>query len=429
MSHTRRPRWARTAAVFAAAALTLSACSSGSGDKDDSASNGGKTVVSISSWYQDQEFKPALDKANEILTKENIELDYTYVSLDQYNTWLSVQLASGSGPDLFMDGASFPARVRAGNLVDVTDRPAVANYNEAGLALATDQEGKVFGVPTYGWFSGYFYNMDLFEEHGVEAPQTFDELLEVSKTFQDAGIKPIAFGLSGSDKGLHSLMGYMENAYYHNGDGSPEVDTDFAYGETELSGKWNGSVDKWQELIEQGVLTPEMLGVAEPQAQDEFLNGTAAMVISGPWDYTKFKDAGLNVGMFSHVGNSAEDQWLIGGPAANIGVNKDSGKMDAAMEAFDVLASQDVQEAFLEGNPGAFSYSGITAPLPEEYKLIEPTLEKGNVGMAWDRWGVNMPAQAMVDEVTKQLEGLIGGQLSTEEFVTTLDKFADSVRY
>lgn len=425
MYQSHRGRRAKVAAVLAATALTAAACS-GSGDEGG---EGGSATVTISSWYQDEEFAPALDKANELLAADDIELEYSYVSLDQYNTWLSTQLASGSGPDLFMDGASFPARVRAGNAVDVSDRPAVADYNEAGLALATDQDGAVFGVPTYGWFSGFFYNVDLFEANDVEVPQTFDELIEVSQTFQDAGVKPIAFGLSGSDKGLHSFMGYMENAFYHNGSGSPELDTEFAFGDATLAGNWNDSVDEWSRLVDEGIITPEMLGVAEPQAQDEFLNGSAAMIISGPWDYTKFKDAGLNIGMFSHVGNSADDQWLIGGPAANIGVNKDSDDMDAALKAFDVLASSDVQEAFLEGNPGAFSYSGVSAPLPEEYALIEPILSEGNVGTAWDRWGANMPAQSLVDEVTKNLEALIGGQIDTDEFVSTLDSFADTIRY
>lgn len=428
MSPSRLARITRVGAAVFAAALALTACSS-TGDKAGASGEGGKTVVSISSWYQDQEFKPALDKANELLAADNIELDYSYVSLDQYNTWLSVQLASGSGPDLFMDGASFPARVKAGNLVDVSERPSIENFNDAGLALAKDKDGKVFGVPSYGWFSGYFYNVDVFEKNNVEVPTTFDELLAAAKKFQAAGVKPIAFGLSDSDKGLHSLMGFMENSYYHNGQGSTEIDTEFAYGDTKLSGKWDGSVDKWQELVKQGVITPEMLGVAEQQAQDEFLNGSAAMIISGPWDYTKFTDAGVNIGMFPHLGASADDQWLIGGPAANIGVNKDSGNMDAALRAFDVLASTDVQAAFLEGNPGAFSYSGVTAEMPAEYALVKPTLDKGNVGMAWDRWGINMPAQAMVDEVTKQLQGLVGGQLSTKEFVESLDNFSDSIRY
>ncbi|WP_336644861.1 ABC transporter substrate-binding protein [Microbacterium sp. USHLN186] len=426
MSLTRHRRWVTTAAVAATAALALSACSTGaSGDADSD----GKTVVSISSWYQDKEFKPALDAANKVLAKDGIELEYSYIALDQYNNWLSVQLASGSGPDLFMDGASFPARVKAGNAVDVTDRESIADFNDAGLALAKDQDGKVFGIPTYGWFSGYFYNADLFAENDVEPPQTFDELLEVSKTFQDAGIKPLAFGLSGSDKGLHSLMGYLENAYYHNGEGSPEVDTEFAFDKATLSGNWNDSVDEWSKLIDQGVITPDMLGIAEPQAQDEFLAGKAAMIISGPWDYTKFTEAGLNIGMFAHPGNSADDQYMIGGPAANIGVNKGTSKMDAAMKAFDAFASEEVQQAFLDGNPGAFSYSGATAPMPEEYALVEDTLAKGNVGNAWDRWGANMPAQSMVDEVTKQLEGLIGGQLTTDQFVKALDSFADTIRY
>lgn len=40
----------------------------------------------------------------------------------------------------------------------------------------------------------FFYNIDQFEEAGVEVPTTFDELIEACKKLQDAGFTPIAYG-------------------------------------------------------------------------------------------------------------------------------------------------------------------------------------------------------------------------------------------
>ncbi|GAA4775305.1 ABC transporter substrate-binding protein [Microbacterium gilvum] len=415
---------AAAAAALALAALPLAACSS------DAGTEGGTTTITISSWYEENVIGTTIETANEILAADDIELEYTQIPLDQYNTWLSTQLASGEGPDLIMDGASFPARVAAGNLVDISDDEIVSNFTPEGLALATAADGAVYGVPSYGWFSGIFYNKALFEEAGVEVPTTFDEFLDVSDQLIDAGITPLAAGLADSDKAIHSLMGYLENAYYHNGDGSPEIDTEFAYGETTLDGNWNDALDTWSELIHHGVLTAEMIGTPMTQAQAEFTGGDAAMYISGPWDYQVFVDAGLDFGMFAHVGDDAENQWLLGGPAASMGVNVDSEHPEEALIALHALASQEAMQATIDANPGAFSYyNGVEGSFPAEYDLVAPLLAEGHVAVGWDRWGVNMPAQTMLDTLTKGLQSVIGGQQSTDDLIAQLDAQADSIRY
>lgn len=418
-------RMAAAAVALTTAAVSLAACSSA-----DGASQGRATTITVSGWYEDNVIGTTIDAANEILTADDITLEYTQVPLDQYNTWLSTQLASGEGPDIIMDGASFPARVAAGNLVDITDEAMVDNFTAEGLALASDADGNVYGVPSYGWFSGIFYNKDLFEQAGVQVPTTFDEFLEVSDELTAGGIQPMAAGLADSDKAMHSLMGYLENAYYHNGDGSPEIDTEFAYGETTLDGNWNDAVDAWSAVIDHGVLTPEMLGIPLTQALAEFTNGEAAMYISGAWDYQAIKDAGLNFGMFSHVGNDPDNQWLLGGPAASIGINADSKHPEQALLALNALASNEAMQATVDANPGAFSYAaGVEGEFPAEYELVAPLLAEGHVAVGWDRWGVNMPAQTMIDTLVKSLQSVVGGQESTDDLITQLDSQADSIRY
>ncbi|WP_413353814.1 ABC transporter substrate-binding protein [Microbacterium sp. 1P06AB] len=416
------------ASTLTIAALALSACSTSPAGTEGSGSSSG--TVTLAGWYEEGQIGTTLEAANKILEADGVTLEYTQVPLDQYNTWLSTQLASGEGPDIIMDGASFPARVAAGNLVDISDEEMVSNFTDEGLALASDADGKVYGVPSYGWFSGIFYNKDLFEKAGVSVPTTFDEFLDVSDELTAAGIQPLAAGLADSDKAIHSLMGYLENAHYHNGGGSPEVDTEFAYGKTTLEGKWNEALDSWSQLIDHKVLTPEMLGVPLTQAVAEFTNGDAAMFISGPWDYQTFADAGMNFGMFSHVGADASNQWLLGGPAASMGVNADSKHPEQAMAALNALASKEAMQATVDANPGAFSYySGVEGSFPAEYDLVTPLLSEGHVAVAWDRWGVNMPAQTMLDTLTKGLQSVISGQETTDDLIAQLDSQADSIRY
>lgn len=420
---------ARAVIASAACIVTITGLTACSTTNSESAS--GSTTITISSWYEDEIIQPALDAANEELAAEGIELEHTFIQLDQYNNWLSTQLASGQGPDIIVDGANFPARISAENLQPVEDEELLASYKSAGLALATGRDGEVYGVPSYGWFSGYFFNKDIFEQYDVKVPTTFDELRDVSKTFADNGVIPIAMGLAeGNDRAWHSLNGFLENAFYNNGAGSPEVDTEFAYGETTLKGHWDEPVERWSTLISDGILNPQMLGIAESQALSDFTSGKAAMLISGPWDYSKFSDAGMNFGMFPHVGDDASDPWLIGGPAANFGINAQSEHTEEAALALAALGSQAAQQAFVDASPGSFSYhQGVSANLPAEYELVAPSLENGNVGVPADRWGVNMPSQSMIDTGIKELQKLIGGDTTAQEFVDAMDEQANAIRY
>lgn len=412
------------AALIAPSLLLAAACSSDGGDAETG------TVIRLSAWYEESLMAEPLAAVNSQLEGQDITVEYIYIPHDQYDTWLSTQLASGEGPDIVADGANFPARVRAGNLIPVTDNPVLENYNEAGLTLSTDEAGEVYGIPAYGWFSGIFYNVDLFEQLGLDVPTTFDEFLEVSAAFTAEGITPLTLGLSDGDTAWHSLTGYLENSFYNNGSGDPQIDFDVAYGQQTITGTWDEPVADWYRIIEEGVINERMLGLSSDQAIIEFGAGEAAMTISGPWNYDKIKDTGVNFAMFSHVGNDPDNLWLVGGPAANFGVNADSTNQDAALQVFEALASEEAQLAFLEANAGAFSYyDGVEIEIPSEYDLVADILSQGNVGTVMDRWGVNMPAQSMVDTAIKQLQVLISGDITPQEFVEAMNQHADSVRY
>lgn len=70
------------------------------------------------------------------------KIDYTYVTNSDYNNVLSTQLAAGEGPDIIADGANFPARIKAGNVKDITDTGITDGFSDEGLALCTI-DGKI----------------------------------------------------------------------------------------------------------------------------------------------------------------------------------------------------------------------------------------------------------------------------------------------
>lgn len=402
---------------------------SGSGEVSDEGESKSGKKVTMMCWYSEDVMEGVLNEVNEQLNGE-YEVEYTYITNSDYNNVLSTQLAAGEGPDVIADGANFPARIKAGNLKDITDTGLVDGFSEEGLALCK-MDGKNYGIPCYGWFAGVFYNKELFEQCGItETPKTFDEFLDVCKTLKDAGIQPLSLGLADGDNGLHALCGYLESNFYEVSEEGKEFDTAFANGEKTMSGNLDESLENWMQLVDNGYITPEMVGISFEQAKDIFATGKAAMFYSGPWEYQTFTDAGLSFGVMPFLGPDEDDAYLIGGPAASWGINANTKNEDGAQKVMEALASVEVQQAFVDANTGGSSYKeGVSTGLPEEYADVEDVLNAGKIACCWDRWGVNMPSMSMIDEMNAQIQGLVSGELTPADFLKALDSKADSIRY
>src|SRR5690606_33275331 len=90
-----------------------------------------------------------------------------------------------------------------GLLTDITDVAIERGWDQIlspGLQTTSRYEngimgsGPWYGVTNYGEFVMVYYNVDMFEEYGVEVPTTLEEFENVMQTFVDAGITPLSLG-------------------------------------------------------------------------------------------------------------------------------------------------------------------------------------------------------------------------------------------
>lgn len=413
-------------------AVMAAGCGGNGEDKTESkGKDSGNKTVTIMGWYDEDDMEGVIQAVNGQLGGE-YTLEYTYVSLSDYNNVLGTQLASGEGPDIVLDGAEFPARITAGNVEEISDEEYVKEFSEAGFSLAS-KDGKIYGIPTYGWFSGIWYNKDILKECQVELPKTFDEFVSACEKIQAAGKQPMGFGLADGDTAQASLQGYLENSYYHNNSDNAdgiEFDGKFASGEETLDGNINESVKKWYTLIEKKIITPEMLGISNQDALNSFKAGDVAFFNGGPWQYNEIKETGIQFGLMPQLIESGENVFTGGGPAASLGINVNAANKEGAQKAMEAFASVEVQKAFVEANPGSPSYrNGVESEMPEEYADIAECVNSGNIACNWDRWSVNMPAQTMIDESIAQIQGLVSGDLTPDEYVKAMDAKANAIRY
>jgi raffinose/stachyose/melibiose transport system substrate-binding protein len=211
-----RNRLARTALLIGVAGLIAASCggdddssSSGTSEPADEAS-GSDEPVTIE-WWHIQNNDPGLSLWEDIAAEfedehPNVTIDITVYENEAFKTAIEPRLQAGDPPDLFQSwgGGELAQQVDAGLVQDVTDdvEPWIGDLNQGAVGLYQVDDAQ-YGVPFDLGMVGFWYNTDLFEQAGIDAPpETWDELLEDVQTLKDAGITPIAVGMGDKWPGM-----------------------------------------------------------------------------------------------------------------------------------------------------------------------------------------------------------------------------------
>ena len=116
---------------------------------------------------------------------------------------LITMLQSDDPPDIFFQwgGALVQRDAEQGFAADLTDAVAEGGFGDSFVdaawspAAGTTVDGRIHMIPnSLDVTTALWYNVDLFEEHGLEEPETWDEFVDVVTTLADAGVTPILIG-------------------------------------------------------------------------------------------------------------------------------------------------------------------------------------------------------------------------------------------
>ncbi|MBS5933189.1 MAG: extracellular solute-binding protein [Clostridiales bacterium] len=367
-------------------AAMVSGCGKKSNSVSTNTSGSEKTTIRMTYWNSEDTVQALLDYlAAEV---PDVEIEYQFIDNANYDTIVDTQLSAGEGPDIICESpASSLKHAKLGYLAKVDE--LAAKYSDAGTSVYS-YDGSSYALPGISWFEGIYYNKALFEENNITLPTTFDEYIAVCKQFKELGITPLAAGLKSWEPMLKNSMAFV-TAEYLSTDAGSGFGEKYREGDITLEGTWNTYLEKWEEMITEGIYTSDMTGIDHDQALEQFATGEAAMFCSGPWDLETIqsKNPELQIDMMPFYGTQASDGWLIGGPGCGFAVNENSKNKDAAMKVLEALSTVDGQKALWENNQGGSSYlDGATFDLPEEYTGVSKTLAAGNVYCPWNEWGI-----------------------------------------
>jgi len=277
----------------------------------------------------------------------DITVTFTPYQNTEYNTILSTALQGGGGPDIVHLRAygGLEPLAEAGLIVRLDDKIAALEEFDSGILLgATNRaDGGIYGVPFAIQVIPVLYNVDLFEELGLEEPQTWDELIAVAEDLQEAGYYAFANG-SSEPWTLETLFGGVAPAFY----GGTDFFDELVAGETDFSDP------RFIEALERILalrpyLAPNHQGVNYSDMQTSFAFGMAGMLVGGSYELGTMANLNpeLRVGSFpfpNDEGPGPVSVYVDG----SYGISANSPHQDEALRFIEFLATREFGQMFTD---------------------------------------------------------------------------------
>jgi raffinose/stachyose/melibiose transport system substrate-binding protein len=202
---------------------------------------------------------------------------------ESYKTKIKAAVAANELPDIFFTwgGGFSQSFVDSGRVLAVDD--TYANYQDLLPKTMTGNltyGGKLYGASYILNVSMLFYNKKMFEENGLTAPATYDELVAVCQKFIDNGITP--FGISAKDIWV---LAQTHDALTLKSVG-PATLTSALTKDGNTSYNSEGFLDaskKWVDLIKMGAYSENAIALSNDEACATFYAGEVPMFIMGSW--------------------------------------------------------------------------------------------------------------------------------------------------
>ena len=185
---------------------------------------------------------------------------------------------------------------RAGQLMDLTDfyntgvnadGTPLTEVLPADTLASSYVDDLLVTLPTGTTYLGWWYNVGMFEELGIKAPTTWDELYAAAEVLNENGIIPLmyqnpSYGYWGLSNQMMAVWGGMDafNSCYITLD----------------EGAWTSegalaAITAQEELVKAGILSELSCGADFAAAQVDFVNGRVAMITNGTWFENEMADS------------------------------------------------------------------------------------------------------------------------------------------
>ncbi len=338
---------------------------------------------------------------------------------------LQARLSAGLPPDTWqtLGGAELKSYVDGGYLQPLDDLWAELNYADVipkPLADAVTIDGHPYVVPLNMHIQNIlYYNKALFEELGLEAPTSFDELIQVAQAIKEANpdMSPLALGTKEKWEAAFVLDSIILEV------GGPEYYVSLYKGEVDVTTDpiFREALEKLEQLIP--YIYPFHSNLTWDESCGLLVSGDSAMVIMGTWAIGYFQSRGWTPGQeFSAVTFPQKPERILLFHPDTYGLATNAPHPETTRKWLKVVASPELQI------PTDVTQGGLFARLD-----IDPTEFPDPIRQELQTYVRNNPGKLILDQhgsiapfsFTQAYWDVIAGFVSEPNVDATISQVAD----
>ena len=389
-------------AVAIVSTLTLAGCAAGTEEGSSSGGDGGTLTV----WVDAERVDALQGAADAYEDKTGVVVDLVGKSVDDMKDDFIQQVPTGKGPDVVMGAHDWLGELSTNGVVAPLELgDSAEDYLPVALQAAT-YEGTVYMLPYAVENIAVLRNADLVPEPAT----SFDDMIA-------KGTFVVEQGAEGNPYHLYPF----QTAF-----GAPVFGTDDSgsYDPTDLQLGSEGGFAFADWLGAQGAAGTLNTDVDGEIAKQQFLDGTAAFWLTGPWNVGAATEAGINVAIDPIPSPTGETASPFAGVKGFFVSAESKNKVAANDFLVNYIGTEDVQlELFKAGNvlPAltAAADSAASDPIIAGFQAVGadavPMPAIPAMGAVWQYWGVAEAAiingadpattwQKLVDDVTAAIK-------------------------
>ena len=403
--------------VYGLAALLLTGCGltglMGCGNK---ATAEGRTEIEIVSYK-----KEAVDTFNKIAARFNETHDDIHLTIDSPNeamTILKTRFIREDYPDIIVIGGDmdYSNFLDAGLFADISDLDVLSETKSAYLDMDKQlefipQDG-TYGLPYAANAAGILYNKDMFEQHGWETPETWNEFTALCEQIQSEGVQPLYFGFKDTWTCLAPWNALAVSL------ADPQLCSQVNNGTTTFTKAYDETAEKMKALLAYG--EPNPMDYSYNDACTAFARGQSAMYTIGSYAISQIKSVNpdMNIGTFTFPANEKEaDNVLNSGIDVQFCVMKSCENKEAAYEVLRFLYRDDTIRTYLSEQGGIACKQG-DFPLSSELEGVSSYVASNRMADFQDH---HYPSEMSVDAMI-QTYLLDDSADAKETFLNKFDK-------
>jgi raffinose/stachyose/melibiose transport system substrate-binding protein len=381
-----------------------------------------KKTIEFWSWNNEGDYPFVHEYAETRYEKANpgVDVKREYISYAEYMVKLKAVLAGGTPPDVFQIpwAGEYTELARSGKLVPLTEplKKGFPKFFE-NVMKAISVDGQAWAVPLDLNTLQIAYNIDMFEEYGIEIPQSTDELIATCKNLAKKGKFGIALGTkdlwAGADvffaqvastDPTHTKMALADAGKY------PWTSPEFVK-----------AAENVVKMVKGGVFAPGansmevFVGAMNLFVQQQaamfypvgnFVTGGITKQVEGAFEYSLFPMPPLKKG---------DPMLSTGGVAEMFVVAKDGKNIDTSIDFLRYMTNDEGKEKLVEYDyiPSS-EYKGDMSNLSDLYKNMLNAQSKTQSRVIYN---TKVYTAAM-----NGMQGMVGGEMTAKQFIDSLVK-------